>query len=286
MKRVILSVLLALCACTWASAESLVWKAQKNGSVLYLGGTFHLLRETDFPLPPEFDKAYKASDMVIFETDIGKFQDPATQQKMLSKTVYADGSTIDQHLSAKTYAELSEYCASNGIPLQVFNQFKPSMLITTLAVMELMKLGVTQHGVDAVFYEQAKADRKTVKALETVDEQIDYIVSMADGAENEFVTYSIRDLKKVKQYFEDLEAAWRKGDAGKLNQLMNVDLKTRQPKLYRKLITGRNNNWLRWIDANQKTPQTKFMLVGAAHLVGPDGLVESLKKKGYKVDKL
>ncbi|MCG2679843.1 MAG: TraB/GumN family protein [Kiritimatiellae bacterium] len=27
-------------------------------------------------------------------------------------------------------------------------------------------------------------------------------------------------------------------------------------------------------------------MVGAGHLVGPDGIIEALKKKGYKVDKL
>jgi uncharacterized protein YbaP (TraB family) len=40
------------------------------------------------------------------------------------------------------------------------------------------------------------------------------------------------------------------------------------------------------IDAYQKTLRTKFVLVGVDHLVGPDGIIAALKKKGYKVDKL
>lgn len=286
MKRFIWSIVLVIFACSWASAESSVWRAQKGKSVMYLGGTCHLLRDTDFPLPPEFDRAYKASDMVVFETDIGKLQDPSVQQMFLAKAMYTDGSTVEKHLSARTYRELSAYCEANDIPLEAFRQFKPSMLMVTLTVMELMKLGVTQQGVDQFFYERANTDRKTVEGLETVDEQYNYVFSMADGNEDEFVAYAIKDLKTVKQNYELLVNAWRLGNAGKLDELMVAEIKTQQPKLYKKLITDRNRNWLPLIEAYQKTPRTKFILVGVAHLVGPDGIIETLRKKGYKVDKL
>src|SRR6266568_8842076 len=117
MKRVILSIALVVFVCTWASAESSVWKAQKDNSTIYLGGTFHVLRESDYPLPPEFNQAYQASDMVVFETDIGKLQESSAQQKLLAKAMYADGSSVDKHLSAKAYGQLRAYCESNDIPL-------------------------------------------------------------------------------------------------------------------------------------------------------------------------
>lgn len=286
MKRGILSITMILFVCTWASAESSVWKVQKDKSVIYLGATFHILREKDYPLPPEFDKAYKASEIVVFETDIGKLQDPSTQKKLLAQTMYADGSTVDKHLSAQTYGELSTYCESNSIPLQAFKQFKPSMLMVTMTVMELMKLGVTQRGVDLFFYGLANKDQKIVEGLETIEEQINHIVSMADGNEDEFITYSINGMKTIKQQFEILAIAWRKGDAEKLDELMVTEIKTKLPKLYKKLITDRNSKWLPLIDAYMNTPQTEFILVGAGHLVGPEGIIEALKKKGYAVDKL
>lgn len=286
MKRVIVGIVLVLFACTRAGAESSVWKAQKGTTVIYLGGTCHVLRETDFPLPPEFDQAYKASQVVVFETDLGKLQEPATQQRLLAKAMYSDGSSVDKHLSAKAYAELSAYAEANGIPLQVFGRFKPSMLMTTLMLMELMKLGVTQQGVDNVYYARVKTDKKAIEGLETVDQQIDYIVSMADGNEDAFVDYSIEEMKTLKEQFELLADAWRKGDTGKLDELMDGELRSQQPQIYKKLIVDRNRNWLPVIDTYQKTRQTRFVLVGVAHLVGPDGLIEALRKKGYKVVKL
>ena len=136
------------------------------------------------------------------------------------------------------------------------------------------------------FYGLANKDKKIVEGLDTVEEQIDYVVSMADGNEDDFVAYSLNDMKTIKQQFEVLANAWRKGDAEKLDELMVTELKTKLPKLYKKLITDRNSNWLPLIDAHMKTPQTEFILVGAGHLVGPEGIIEALKKMGYIVDKL
>jgi len=271
---------------TWAAAESSVWKAQNGKSVIYLGGTCHLLRESDYPLPPEFVQAYRASSIVVFETDIGKMQEPATQLKLLTKARYADGSTIDKHLSARTYDELSAYSEANGIPLQAFSQLKPSLLMAALTVMELNKLGFSSQGVDQFLYELANRDGKTVEGLETIDEQIDYVVSMADGNEDEFVSHSLKEMKTLSQQFEILANAWRKGDAGKLDELMVAGIKASQPKLYKRLITDRNRNWLSLLEAYRNTPQTRFVLVGVGHLVGTDGIIEALKKKGYKVEKL
>ena len=286
MKKGIVSIVTVLFMCTWASAESSVWKVQKDKSVMYLGATFHMLRETDYPLPSEFGKAYKASEIVVFETDIGKLQETSTRQKLLAQFMYADGSTIDKHLSARTYGELSAYCKSNGIPLEAFKQLKPSLLIVTLTAMELMKLGVTQRGVDLFFYGLANEDRKIVKGLETVEEQINYLVSMADGNEDDFVTYSINDMKNVKQQFESLANAWRKGDAEKIDEYIVAELRTKLPRVYKKLFTDRNSKWLPMIEAYMNTPETEFILVGAGHLVGSEGIIALLRKKGYTVDKL
>jgi uncharacterized protein YbaP (TraB family) len=286
MKKIIFSIILVLSACTWASAESSVWKAQKGNSTIYLGGTCHVLRESDYPLPPEFEKAYRASDLVVFETDIAALMNPAMQQKLLAKAVYADGSTIDKHLSAKVYGELSAFCQTGGFPLQAFSRFKPSMVMVTMTMLELKKKGAGEQGVDQYFHGLALKDKKPVEGLETVDEQIGFITSMADGNEDDFVLNSLKDMKTLEDLFGKLADAWRKGDAGKLDELMDADLKLRQPKLYRRLITERNNNWLPLIDAYQQTPRTEFILVGVGHLVGPDGIIESLRKKGYKVDKL
>lgn len=245
-----------------------------------------MLRQSDFPLPREFHEAYGASEIIVFETDIGKLKDPSTQQELISRAMYTDGSTIENHLSSQTYSLLNDYCASNGIPLEAIKQFKPSIVVVTITALELAKLDVTQEGVDTFFYELATRENKVVEGLETVEEQINFIINMGEGIEDAFVTHSIRDLKSVKQQYEKMLEAWKKGDVKELNDFMVADIKTKTPKVYKELIVERNENWLPMFDAYQKTPQKEFILVGAGHLVGPDGILKALSLKGYKIKKL
>jgi uncharacterized protein len=286
MNKALLSFLLLLIFCTSALAESSVWKAQKGKSVIYLGGTCHILRESDFPLPPEFDKAYRASSIVVFETDLGKLQDPASQQSLMYQAIYSDGTTVKDHLSPQTYQRLKSYCDTNGIPLAVLGQLKPSMLMVTLTLMELMKMGITQQGVDKHFYDLALQDHKKIAELETVDQQMEFILSMSNGEDDQFVNYSLDDLKTVKEKYQSLVDAWRKGDAAKLDRLMISEMRDREPKMYRKLIIDRNRHWLKAIEEYEKSPQTRFVLVGVGHLVGSEGILQALRKKGYHIDQL
>lgn len=286
MKTILMSLMLILVLGTQAFAETSVWMVQNGKSVIYLGGTFHLLRPSDYPLPPEFNTAYRASDIIVFETDIGKMNDPSTQQKMMLQAMYADGSTVDKHLSPKTYRLLSQYCLDNGIAISQVRQFKPSIISLTLTLVELSKLGVSPEGVDTFFYKQAEQDRKPTKGLESIDEQIRFMVNMGEGNEDAFITYSIEDLKSIKQQYNAMVRAWVKGDVEKLDKLIVVDFKAKMPKIYRELLVERNNNWLPILNKYLRTAKTEFVLVGVGHLVGDDGIVESLRRQGYKVDKL
>lgn len=289
MRNILFSITLVFLLCTQSLAESSVWKIQKGESIMFIGGTCHLLRQSDFPLPAEFEQAYSSSDILVFETDIGKFNDPTIQQKLMSRARYADGSTVEKHLSPNAWNLLSKYCTANGIPCENLIQFKPSLISLislVLVTQELGKLGVIPEGVDTFFYKLAAKDNKDIQELETVDQQIDFIVQMGEGNEDEFLESTINDMKSLKNIYEDVVDAWRRGDIAKLNDVLIKELRAKTPKLYKEIFIDRNNNWLPTINSYQKTPRKEFILVGAGHLVGPDGIIEALQKNGYKVEKL
>ncbi len=286
MKKMLLSIVLVLLLCTQSMAESSVWKVQKGGSVMYLGGTFHILRSTDFPLPAEFKTAYMAADTLVFETDISRLQEPAIQQKVMMNAMYTDGSTIDKHLSPRTYNSLQKYCAASGIPLAQLKSFKPSIIALTLASVEIIKLGFTPEGVDTYFHRLAVQDQKKITWLESIDEQIQFIVGMGEDNADDFINHTLKEQENLSEILETMLNAWKNGDVRKLNNLFITDLKTTMPTLYKEMLTDRNENWLPLIEAHSKTPQTEFVLVGAGHLVGPDGIVKVLRQKGYTVEKL
>ena len=82
----------------------------------------------------------------------------------------------------------------------------------TLVMLELQKLGVTQEGVDIHFHSKAVSDEKSIEGLETVEEQIDLLTSMGDGDEDNFIIYTIKDMKKIGESIEKLITAWKTSD--------------------------------------------------------------------------
>jgi len=268
------------------SADSSVWKITSGENTVYLGGTVHLLRLSDYPLPEEYEQAYQESAVLVFETDISSMNDLSIQAETLKQLTYTDGQSLDTVLNDEAYNALSEYIATIGIPMAMIEQFKPGMIISMLQLLEFQKIGFTPQGVDAYFNIRAMGDAKTLEELESLEEQIGFLAAMGEGNENEFILLSLSDLDETAEVMEDMIFAWRTGDNEKLSEMFVADMLNEAPELYESLLRGRNLNWIPQIDKMLADEDVEFVLVGAAHLVGNDGLLELLKARGYKVSQL
>lgn len=278
-------VAMALVAST-TLAETSVWKATKGGETVYLGGTVHLLRPSDFPLPQPYETAYQDSDVLYFETDIRGMSQFSTQARMMMELMYQDDRTLSSVLSRDVYEQLTNYADSVGLPIHMMDKFKPGLLVTTLQLIEFQQLGYTPEGVDAYFDARAMNDGKSVGKFETIDEQIGFLSRMGEGNENQFIELSLAEMQEIESSMEQMIASWREGDAETLADVFVDDMKEGYPGVYKELLLDRNNNWLPQLEALFANQGTEFVLVGAAHLVGEDGLLAQLTKKGYTVSQL
>jgi uncharacterized protein YbaP (TraB family) len=285
MKTLVISVLCNLIVVLSAVADTSVWKIQSNGTVTYLGGTCHVLRRSDYPLPKEFETAYADSSVVVFEADIRELSQPETLDLIMRRSTYNDGSRLDNILSARVYGMLKKYCEEIGFPIASLHLLRPSLAVFTLVHFEFQRLGINQTGVDHYFYDKAMAESKQIGVLETVEEQIQLVVSMGEGNEDDFIEHSVHDLRRMKQMMKDLIAAWRAGDENKLDELFVDQMRRDYPNIYQQLLVERNLKWLPKLIAYTQTPEKEFVLVGAGHLVGEDGIIEHLRRRGYTIDK-
>lgn len=267
-------------------AESSVWQVTSDNSTLFIGGTVHLLRPTDYPLPSEYEAAYLESEELYFETDISSMNDLSVQAKMLQELTYNDERTLNSVLSQEAYDALADYTNNVGMPLMMMEKFKPGMVVSTLQILEFQKMGFTPQGVDAHFNARGLGDGKSIGALETIEEQIGFLAAMGEGNESEFILLSLKDLEQTNEIMGDMITAWREGDSETLEQLFVTDMKEQAPELYDSLLRQRNLRWIPQIEAMLDDSDTEFVLVGAAHLIGADGLVELLQDKGYEVTQL
>ena len=279
-------VCLFLLSFSQAKADTSVWSVRSGDNVIYLGGTVHLLRPADYPLPGEFEEAYQASSELYFETDIASMSDLSVQAQMLQQLTYGDDKSLSSILSDEAYAALSIYTATAGLPIAMLNKFKPGLLISTLQILVFQSMGFTPQGVDAFFHTRAVGDGKAEGQLETVQEQIGFIAAMGEGNESEFILLSLKDLAETGDVMEDMIGAWRSGDAEGLSELFVEEMKVEAPALYDTLLLQRNLKWVPQIDSMLQDADTEFVLVGAAHLVGENGLLDLLSQKGYEINQL
>jgi uncharacterized protein len=279
-------VLFILFSASGVGAESSVWVVRSSRATVYLAGSFHILRTSDYPLPAEFFTAYRDSRQIIFEIMPGEMEDPEYMGKFLSKAIYNDGTTLKEHITPAAYAKAESFCKERDYPLEQYQFFKPNFFVMTLTVSEMNKIGADpQKGIDYFFKEKALQDGKATGSLETMDQQLNLLTSMDASAGSEQILESIDELKQLEVMLGELLAVWRKGDEAKMEELYLKDLKL-YPRLYQTLIVDRNNKWMRNIEGYLNGSGNTMVVMGAAHLVGADGLVNLLRKRGYKVVKL
>jgi uncharacterized protein YbaP (TraB family) len=204
---------------------------------------------------------------------------------MLATAIYPDDQTLKEHLSQKTY-ELTEHeMKLLGIPLESFIRYRPWFVAMTIETFEFQRLGYDPaHGID-VYFAGKSAGKKRIIELESFDYQIRLMNSFSDREQELFLLYTLQDLAQIKEEAEELMSAWRSGDTKVMETLVTKSL-TEFPELrpiFDKLIYRRNREMASRIEKFLKEKETAFVVVGAAHLVGKEGIIELLREKGLKV---
>jgi uncharacterized protein YbaP (TraB family) len=268
-----------------ANAAS-VWKVSHDDQHLYLAGTLHVLSPEDYPLPREYEVAYQDACTLIFETDINALTSPEFQQQSLGKLTYLNGQTLADDLSPDTLDLLSNHLQSRGVDMQTMMLFKPSLVSVTLSMIELNNLGLTSQGVDKFYFERGQLEQKSINWFETPEQQLEFIANMGEGDNDAMIRYSIDDLKTINTTMAQLKDDWLQGDMAALYEHSMRSFATDYPAIYQELLVNRNLNWLPALNAMMDTPDTEMVLVGTMHLAGEQGLIQLLRKAGYRVEKV
>lgn len=284
LKIFTLFTLLALASC--ASQKASVWEVSKDGSTLYIGGTVHVLSESDYPLPAQYDKAFNNAELLVLETDMAALETPEFQREFMARGMYTNGKTIQDVLSPETFANLEQHLRQRNLPIRHFMVMKPGMLSVTLSMLEMKRLGITAEGVDQHYADKAVATNMPQQFLETPQQQLAFIVEMGKDNPSKLIARTLEDTKELTSVMELIVSYWRKGDMQALDKIAIADFKTDYPKVYQRILLDRNNDWIPKIEALLATPEKEIVLVGALHLAGADSVLAKLKAKGYRVEKL
>jgi uncharacterized protein len=286
-----LAVVAALTVCTPAPAQSaqtaparsFLWKVESGSRVLYLVGSVHALTADAYPLNPAFERAFQASDLLVEEIDLSKGDLLTIGPLLLAKGMYQDGRTFDGVVSKETVA-LVRKRLDNPMVLDLIRGMKPWMVMLMITAMQMQQAGLDVNlGLDKYFFDKAQKAGKAVMGLETAEYQIDRFDTMPENLQEQLLRSTLDDLDAQNRELSSIVTAWQRGDGAALEKTLLGGFK-QYPAAYRSLIVERNNNWVPQLEKCLGRAMPCLVVVGAAHLIGPDGLIALMRQKGYKVE--
>jgi uncharacterized protein YbaP (TraB family) len=264
-------------------SEGLVWKV--DGAPIYIGGTIHLLKATDYPLPAEYEAAYLASEQLYFETDLDFLKRTEAIGAIQREGSFAGGQTLEKVLSQKTCESLKKIAQETKTPWATLQPLKPWMAVSILTLKDLKSKGFEpDKGVEHHFWDRAIQDRKKRVGLETFKDHLKALSSL-DTVSIETADQLAKDFKKTPEQLAPLLKAWKSGDEAELERLLTDEIKSTSPDLLVLLLLDRNYRWVPTIKSVIQQKKPTFILVGSGHLVGQENLIELLKKESISLSR-
>ena len=268
-----------------AGDPQILWKVQSSKNTIYLAGSIHVLKKHQYPLHSVFDDAFNDSSRVMLEVDLDGLSSPQAQMDMMRKGLYLNGETLANVLSPESYATAKEQFTKLGHQIEDFQRMKPWMAATAVMGLELQKFGFdSAYGVDRHFFEKAQATGKDIQGLETVEFQVNLFNQLPLLVQEQFLLQTLEDLQNLNKQVSDMVKAWQEGNVQDLETLLEG--MQEYPELNQVFVINRNEDWLPYIEQALQEKEPVFIVVGALHLLGKEGLVAALKEKGYKVQQL
>jgi uncharacterized protein len=269
---------------TTATGKHFLWTVRSDAKVLYLAGSVHALGADAYPLPAVFEQAFAASGTLVEELDLADAASLSAAPLLLAKGLYGDGRTFESAVSKETATMVAQYFKQTGLPMEMIRPMKPWMIMLMLTAFELQKVGLDANlGLDKYFYDKATAAKKPMIGLETAEFQIDRFDKMPDAVQEQMLRSTLTELDAQSNELKSMIVAWQRGDTATLEKSVRTSF-ANYPAAYTSLIAERNRNWLPQLQMCLSRPRPCFVVVGAAHMVGPDGLLALLQQQGYKIE--
>lgn len=259
------------------------WTITTPQATVYLLGSIHIGSRDFYPLPARIEQAFESASTLVLEidlTDDGMRNLMAVARQM----VYPPGDSLDQHVSADTLARLRARITEAGIPEPIALQLRPWALPMMLTIVEARRAGSdTLHGVDLHFARRARGT-KTIVGIETPEQQLDFFAGMPEAEQVVGLEEFLARARPLADSIADMTTAWRAGDAATLERLFfDTIQEPAQRAVYEAVFVKRNVTMVEAIERFLADEGTYFVVVGAGHLIGPDSVVEMLRRRGHRV---
>jgi len=262
----------------FAQNTNILYAVQKDGyKTSFLFGTLHAIPEDKIFLRDTLIGALYQCDELVLEADVFN----ANPADVLKYGQLPNDGTLDTALSQADYALLdSALNATMGMGLPVFKQFKPFMIDAMLMAGALPK---GAEPWESILTEYVTSYQKPISYLETIAQQLCFFDSIPVRLQLAQTLAYLREEGGMQAEYQKLLGLYLSGDVDALNTYMTEGID--DPRYLYFLLEKRNRAWIPQLMDGMKT-KSLFIAVGAGHLPGETGVIELLKKEGFRITKL
>ena len=262
-------------------ANSLLWEITGNGlqQPSYLFGTIHMICKEDFVFSALAKEKFNASKQVYLELDM---DDPQLQAVMMGQMQLPGKESLKNKLGGGDFSKLDSFLKKElGMNLAMFDRFKPMMVMSLLAQRLLSCAEIESYELS--FVKMASEQNMELLGLERIEDQVAVFDAIPDSLEIRSIMNMVNHFESQRKEFSRMAALYLAQDIESLYQLMATSPEMMGSQEL--LLDRRNRNWIPVMESAMKQSST-FFAVGAGHLAGSQGVLELLRKQGYKVKSL
>ena len=276
-------MLCSLLLCVTARADGALhslWELHGKHNTVYLLGSIHVLRSSDYPLAPIVLEAYAHAGGVLMEINLDEINSETVQAEMLASASLPAGKTLPEVLGKQRYERAAALAHEIGVELSMFDQYAPWFAAEAISELQLTQLGFQpETGVEMYFMDRARSDGKSVAGLETAHDQISVFQNMSLDSQAEYLLSSLEQAHDLPKEVDSMVRAWQRGDTRWFESELQSDL-GRDSDLYQSVLVARNRKWVPKIEALLNGDKNYLVIVGTGHLAGQGSVVDLLKKDG------
>jgi uncharacterized protein YbaP (TraB family) len=268
----------------------LLWLARPadgQPGALYLLGSVHVSSEEP-RLGPAVEAAYLRSDELVVEIDLTAVDARESALLLARLGILPPGEILPQKLSVETWRLLRAYAKANDMPEVYLERFEPWVVASLIAVVELQKAGFrSEGGVDRRFLERA-AGRKPIVGLETAESQLRMLDELDPSLQDLMIKDMLVRSDRVGEEATALIASWQQGDEAAVTETLFSPL-DEYPELagfYEAVYFDRNEEMTARLVELARDGRTRFVVLGAGHMVGDRGIPALLARRGFRVERV
>ncbi len=265
-----------------------LWKISSAKNSAYLLGSLHVAMPSFYPLPAAMDRAYADSNVLVVEVDMTKVDMAKLQQLTMELGTYSADDDLVRHLKPETAARLQQFCKDANLPYEGISHLRPWMVALLVTQYNLGREGYdAKYGLDQHYVQNPGAHR--VEELENAEAQL-RMLAIPTGDDPDISIAHVFDYAvRQKEITSRMVDAWSHGEPEKLDALVTELEKEETPgerEQMRHLNDERNPNMAAHVEKCLASSDRCFMVVGALHVVGKEGILSLLQAKGYKIEQI